>query len=562
MKLITNIKNPNRLLWLFLAAWWIINIIQAAFTELANDEAYYRMFAENLSWGYFDHPPMVALLIWMGNFIGGELGVRLFVTMLQPVYLYALWMIIRPAKPDKEDVSLFILIAAAIPILQLYGFIATPDAPLMFFTGLFLLCYKKFTEQNSWKYALLMGLTIGALAYSKYHGALVVAITVLSNLKLLKNPKFYFSCIIALLMITPHLWWQYQHDWASFRYHLVSRGRDFEWSFVTEYILNVFAVFNPFLFPIFVKGWWKAHAKEPVLRALNAISVGFILFFLASTTKGYAQPQWIIPATFGIIAILFQYTRNRGGMLRNYTVKIAWITIALVALVRIEMIFNPLGLKFEIFDNKTSNAQLAEIAAGRPIIFDGSYTGASKYSFYTGGKAYAQPSINNRTSQYELKNDDDSYAGQPVIMEFYGQSDSSRTLELANGKIFKYIENKCFIPVRKIEVDITPSMPTEVQRGESLKMKISIRNPYPYSYNIDGIITRIGMVWDRRGEAPRVVPLNIKGVLKPGGSLEAEVSTEVPYDLNLKEYRTGITIANTAAASWFNSKITNVKITE
>ena len=56
--------------------WWLINLLQAAFTELAHDEAYYFMFSQQLDWGYFDHPPMTALLIWLGSFMGGEFGVR------------------------------------------------------------------------------------------------------------------------------------------------------------------------------------------------------------------------------------------------------------------------------------------------------------------------------------------------------------------------------------------------------------------------------------------------------------------------------------------------------
>lgn len=70
--------------------WWLINLLQAAFTELAHDEAYYFMFSQQLDWGYFDHPPMTALLIWLGSFMGGEFGVRFFFTILQPLYLWIL----------------------------------------------------------------------------------------------------------------------------------------------------------------------------------------------------------------------------------------------------------------------------------------------------------------------------------------------------------------------------------------------------------------------------------------------------------------------------------------
>ena len=212
-----------------------------------------------------------------------------------------------------------------------------------------------------------------------------------------------------MLMILPHLWWQYDHDWVSFRYHLDGRTRDFEFSFVTEYLLNLFAIFNPFLFPLFLVGWWRMRGETPVLRAMNCMSAGFILFFLASTTRGYVQPQWEIPATFGVIAVLFAYVRGR-EKLRRYVVRVGVVTLVLIGLVRVEMIANPLGLKFEVFNNRESYQTIAKAADGAPVIFDGTYTGAAKYLFYTGERSYAQPSIYYRTSQYELKDDDDRMA--------------------------------------------------------------------------------------------------------------------------------------------------------
>ena len=83
-----------------------------------------------------------------------------------------------------------------------------------------------------------------------------------------------------------------------------------------------------------------------------------------------------------MIAVLYLFTQGR-ERLRRYIVRVGWITIALIALVRIEMIFNPLGLKFEVFDNRASYNEIAAAADGRPVIFDGSYTDAAKYGFYT-----------------------------------------------------------------------------------------------------------------------------------------------------------------------------------
>jgi hypothetical protein len=55
----------------------LINLLQASFTGLLKDEAYYAYFAKNMQWGYFDHPPFVALLALPSSIEGlGLFGVR------------------------------------------------------------------------------------------------------------------------------------------------------------------------------------------------------------------------------------------------------------------------------------------------------------------------------------------------------------------------------------------------------------------------------------------------------------------------------------------------------
>ncbi len=98
---------------------------------------YYHLFAERLAWGYFDHPPVTALLVWLGErLFGGELGVRFFFTLLQPLYLWVLWRLVRPAGAQRRDATLYVMICAATLMLQLYGFIAVPDGPLLFAAAL------------------------------------------------------------------------------------------------------------------------------------------------------------------------------------------------------------------------------------------------------------------------------------------------------------------------------------------------------------------------------------------------------------------------------------------
>ena len=40
-----------------------LRLVAAAFTPITFDEAYYWMWSKHLAGGYYDHPPMVAVVI-------------------------------------------------------------------------------------------------------------------------------------------------------------------------------------------------------------------------------------------------------------------------------------------------------------------------------------------------------------------------------------------------------------------------------------------------------------------------------------------------------------------
>ena len=66
-------------LWHVIIIWFVINTISAYFAQLYSDESYYVLFSKQLAFGYFDHPPMIALMVRCGSiFFANELGVRIF----------------------------------------------------------------------------------------------------------------------------------------------------------------------------------------------------------------------------------------------------------------------------------------------------------------------------------------------------------------------------------------------------------------------------------------------------------------------------------------------------
>ena len=549
--------GADRLVLLWLGVWWIANLVQAGFTELANDEAYYHMFAERLAGGYFDHPPVTALLVWAGErLFGGELGVRFFFTVLQPLYLWILWRLIRPADAGRRDAALFVVVSAATLMLQLYGFIAVPDGPLMFTTALFLLTFKWFSEnrRRAW---LWMGIAMALMAYSKYHGALVVLFALAANPRQLLRPALYSSGAVALLLLVPHLVWQYEHDWASFAYHLSGRNSVFRPGYVVEFLANVLVVFNPFFVPLYVQAWRKVKPQTPVGRALKLLPVAFIVFFMLSSLRGYVQPQWVIVSCFGLVCVLFAYAR-RHPRTRRYVMRAGGVTVGLIVLVRLVMIFNPLGIRFEVFNNPESYAAIAAEADGRPVVFRYGYAVAAKYAFYTGGEAYCQPNIRYRTHQWQFRDDDSQFIGREVLVECPDGtvSDSTRqvrTLTMANGRSFTWFVDPAFHPVRLVDIAFT-GLPGRVAAGETLRLELRIRNPYPYAIRVGAGDTQLVMLWKHGRFRVDEFPTGETFTIPADSELTRGVTFTVLPQLAGETFDVGFALRREGYTNWFNGK--------
>lgn len=549
------IKNkPDLVLFLLLSILWIANLFQSAFTQLHYDEAYYWMFAQNLDWGYFDHPPMVALLIKLGEFLPGESGVRFFVTLLQPVYLYLFWLTIKRRDFNAKDALIYFLVALAIPLLQINGFIATPDAPLMFFTVLFLASFKQYLEKDSWIWTILTGLCMGLLAYSKYHGAIVVISVIIANPSILKRGKTYFAAFVALLLLLPHFYWQYEHDFASFQYHLSDRSKSFKPGYVFEYIGNIWATLNPFLFPLFFVVLFTQKIRDRYERTILVLSLFFLAFFGLSTLRGHVQPQWVLPSSLGVLLCMVLYARRSEGKFR-YVRNASLITILLFVIARLNLIFNWIAIPAMGFGYEAPMKEIHEVAGDMPVIMKSSYSNAALYSFYTGGKSNSQQEWSHRNSQYGFWNLDQDWVGKDVILE----SDAGNAqLNLTNGKKFKYLVKHNYIPTHKIAVSIKGAtdfvIPHDDQR---LKLSVEITNPYPFALDFtpqggDGLTIECVIHRKRKLFYQKDIVANKFTLLPDSAKI---ITFDATFELSPGEYNLGFLVRDLPMNSWWANRI-------
>ena len=144
----------------------IVKVFFISSTYLVDDEAYYAMYARHLAWGYIDHGPVVAFVIWLFT-ITNESG---FTVRLGPVVLLSLLPIILYIVINKYLNRQFALIASLTLIANLMFYtnsiIITPDVPLAFFSILSILFYYiAFFKDDRFMY--LGGVMLGLSVLSK-----------------------------------------------------------------------------------------------------------------------------------------------------------------------------------------------------------------------------------------------------------------------------------------------------------------------------------------------------------------------------------------------------------
>ena len=498
--------------------WFVINLLQGIFTEIQEDEAYYALYGEHLAWGYFDHPPMVGLMTFLSSiFFSGTLGVRFFTIIASCLSLWVMWKVTQvpelvegptiiqeiadQVRNDsmKKSPLLFLVLACSIVMFNIYGFVTTPDASLILFSALFLLVYQRYLENKSWKNALLMGLFMALMIYSKYHAFLLLGLIVLSNIKLLKDGKFWVACLLALALLMPHILWQVNNDFPSFKYHLAGRNEAFRWSYFLEYLPNQLLIFNPFTFGAVVYVLIKSkktslppidsfqrtslprndmYGKLVFERGLRFILIGFFFFFWLMAFRGHVEPHWTIVCVIPVVVLVYRKALI-DEKLRKYTKFFILPSLLLVLAFRI-LLLTPLADRFGYHGKEPYYRAIEKIAGNRPVVFQGSFQQPALYHYFTGKESSTLQSYYDRMTQYDLWQFDKAWAGKPVFVCGY-VNERSETYQVDNVEVEGFLSDDFSSAnrlVTKFDITNTINEKTPVfHHGDTIRIDFSIYNP-------------------------------------------------------------------------------------
>ena len=193
--------------------------------NLVPEEAYYWNYAQHLDIGYLDHPPMVAWMIWLGTKLAGntEFAVRIGASLSWLVAAFFCFQLTRNLY-GKTAAFVAVMMFCTLPFFFATGLLMTPDAPLtaVWAGALYFLERALIGERReAW---LGVGLCMGFGMLSKYTIALLGPATLLFVLldpglrRWLWQPWPYVAALIAAVIFSPVVIWNFLNDWASFSF--------------------------------------------------------------------------------------------------------------------------------------------------------------------------------------------------------------------------------------------------------------------------------------------------------------------------------------------------------
>lgn len=414
--------TEKKQIWPWLLAWGVLDLLCALFCEIHADEAYYRLYGQFLDWGYFDHPPMVGLMTALSSAVVPttslmlkNLSVRLVTVLMHVATVYVVW---RSVTKHKAQCTMhrFLLVAASLPMFCAYGFMTTPDAPLLFFAAIFYYAYRRYIADRSWTMAVLLGISMAGMMYSKYIALPVIGLALLGNLRLLRDGKAWAAVGIAAVLMLPHLWWQYANHFPSFTYHLVSRATSYNPLYTLEFLPNQWAVFNPVVWGLMLWiGVRQLRHGDAFARSLGMTVIGMQVFFLLTSLRGHVEPHWTVVSSIPAIILLTEEPSiwKRG-------VQIAFgVCVGLVLVARVVLMLNVLPARTGLANKQPFYEQLHEQAQGRPVVFDGSFQAPSLYRFYYDDEAVLVRRATDRYTQFDLWHLERDLLGKPACVRRY-----------------------------------------------------------------------------------------------------------------------------------------------
>jgi 4-amino-4-deoxy-L-arabinose transferase-like glycosyltransferase len=448
----------------------------------APQEAYYWNYAQHLDLSYFDHPPMTAYLIHFFTNVFGDNSFGIHFAAIFISVILSLVMFNFLGGLFGQRVAFWTVIACSTSLIFALGsIIITPDGPLLLFWLLFMMAFFRAVSENKSQWWFLSGLFLGAAMTSKYTavfaglGAAAYLTMAKKHRRLLLKPGPYLALIAALIVFVPVIAWNYQHDWASFKFQSGQRAAEavsFRLNYLGTYFGLQTVMLGIFLMPVFIWGLVKAFIKRQIDSRMEYFfwfAFPMLVFFTIISPFAYVKMNWLAPVFLsGAPLAVYCYFESDNKLWKNYGKFALLFSIILTLAVHLAAILPRIGLGradtihgwSELAAEVESIKQEMSLS-GKPFICGYEYKTASELKFHLPGhpETVSNNIVGENGLAYDYWSNPDTLIGKDCIfiydsrnryhgrlIDYFARVDEPEifTAQRAGRKIADYYIYRCY----------------------------------------------------------------------------------------------------------------------
>ncbi|MBI5177708.1 MAG: glycosyltransferase family 39 protein [Nitrospinae bacterium] len=463
----------SRKLLFFLLAFTALRLGVSGSFELALDEGYYWLWSRHLSLGYYDHPPMVALVIAFTTLVGeSELFVRLGAVIGS---VAASLLVFRLADNLFENMAAgwhAVWLLNISLIFSVGALVVSPDTPLVPIYLAALLLFREAAEKGGAGRWLLAGAVAGLALLSKYTAAFFFPCAFMYLLlspgkrRWLATPMPYLATLVSAAVFSPVIIWNWQHGWMSFAFqsaHGLARAVENPAGHLLEFVGFQAVLYSVGIFfflmaagVALVRGSFFNGADESrrdVSLFLFSFSVPVLAFFALNSLRATVEGNWPV---LGFLPLIVQAGGMAEGWLASARARTALIASAAAAFLFLVFLHVqvvdpviPHPKRFEISRRIYGWRLLATAVDVERKSFPAAFLIADRFQTGTLMTYYTAPHIpayqigGDNPRRYSFLPPVDSYAGSGAIY----LAEESRDASQALAPVFERVEK-----VRTVEI--------------------------------------------------------------------------------------------------------------
>lgn len=302
-------SKANIILALFIIAKFVLQylLIHPSY-DLHRDEYLHLDQAHHLAWGYSSVPPFTSWVSWIILQLGNsEFWVKFFPALFGALTILLVWKTVERLGGNLFAKILVATILLFSVLLRLNILYQPNSVDVLCWTAIFyfLVVYLQ-TSKPGWLYWIAIVFAIGFL--NKYNivfliAGLAPALLLTEHRKIFTNKHFYLAVLLALVLISPNLYWQWKYDFPVVRHMQELATTQLHHINRLDFLLDqVFFFFGGFL--ILLAGWIAIMVYPPFKTyrfLLLTLLFTLFLFIYLKAKSYYAIGLYPVFVAFGAV---------------------------------------------------------------------------------------------------------------------------------------------------------------------------------------------------------------------------------------------------------------------